>query len=84
MTELLRVKILFRLSNFLYSVSPNQFLQIYTINVIVEQASIPCVYIVMANRQRMTYRRIFERIRDEVGMDNQPTSFLLDFEIGYN
>jgi hypothetical protein len=62
-------------------VRPSGFLQIYTLNVIVQHSSIPCAYIVMSNRIMESYRRVFTVIRDHIN-GAIPASFMLDFESG--
>lgn len=63
-------------------VTPLSFLQLYTINVLVDHVSLPSAYILMANRQRVTYSRIFGVIRDQIEPVH-PISLMMDFEEGY-
>ena len=43
-----------------FKITPSNFLQLYTLNVLVEQSSVPSAYILMCNKAADTYRRIFE------------------------
>lgn len=39
-----------------FKVTPLAFLQLYTLNVLIDHSSIPAIWILMANRQKQTYR----------------------------
>ena len=60
-TEPLRVLFTFKWSNFLHLVVPSRMLQLYTINVLIEQSSVGAAYVLMANKAQMTYNS-FKRI----------------------
>jgi len=64
-----------------FKVSPKNFLQLYTINVLVEQSSssLVCAFILMGNKAAPTYVRVFQRISGHLN-GNNPESIIIDFE----
>lgn len=79
-TEPLRVLFTFKWSNFLHLVVPSRMLQLYTINVLIEQSSVGAAYVLMANKAQMTYNRVLNALHQSI--QQPPLSVILDFEIG--
>ena len=63
-----------------FEITPSNFLQLYTLNVLVEQSSVPSAYILMCNKAADTYRRVFEVLREHIEVG--PLSIMMDFEQG--
>lgn len=55
-------------------------LQLYTINVLIEQSSVGAAYVLMANKAQMTYNRVLNALHQSI--QQPPLSVILDFEIG--
>jgi hypothetical protein len=64
-----------------FKVVPKNFLQLYTLNVLVEQSSIVSAFVLMGNKAAATYIRVFENIRGHLN-GIAPQSVMIDFEIG--
>lgn len=65
-----------------FKCSSASFLQLYTINTFIGHCSLPAAYCLMANKQRITYQRIYRTLRGYLGNDFDPESLMIDFEIG--
>ena len=55
-------------------------LQLYTINVLIEQSSVGAAYVLMANKAQATYIRVLNALNERI--QQPPLSVMLDFEIG--
>ena len=55
-------------------------LQLYTINVLIEQSSVGAAYTLMANKAQATYIRVLSALHQSI--QHLPLSVILDFEIG--
>ena len=60
---------------------PKNFLQLYTLNVLVEQSSIVSSFVLMGNKAAAKYIRVFENIRGHLN-GIAPQSVMIDFEMG--
>ncbi|KAL3089357.1 hypothetical protein niasHS_007079 [Heterodera schachtii] len=60
--------------------SPRWFSQLYTLSVIIEHCSVPCVYALLPNKTLLTYTRFFRAIRDAMPAGWQPIRIMSDFE----
>jgi len=58
---------------------PKLFKQLYTIHCVQHQTVLPSVFILMTNRRKATYQRIFETLKD-LQQNLNPVSILTDFE----
>uniref|UniRef100_A0A915MAD5 MULE transposase domain-containing protein n=1 Tax=Meloidogyne javanica TaxID=6303 RepID=A0A915MAD5_MELJA len=54
-------------------------LQLYTINVLIEQSSVGAAYVLMANKAQATYIRVLNALNERI--QQPPLSVMLDFEI---
>lgn len=66
-----------------FQVVPSNFLQLWTLNVLIDQSSIACVYALMGNKEYDTYRRVLNVINGHIN-GVVPTSVVMDFEQGRN
>lgn len=65
----------------LISVAPNNILQVYTINSLIDHSSVPGAFILMAAKTQQTYIRVLNALHDRLNI--APNSIMLDFEQGY-
>lgn len=65
-----------------FSVSPDIFYQLFTVHVLVQETVVPCLYGLLPNKSRETYRRFWDSVRSNTEeFDLQPVSVLTDFEL---
>lgn len=60
-----------------FKTCPNNMLQLYTVNALIRDSSVPCVFIFMEDRSQETYLRVFSALSDKLGEEFLgPDSFL--------
>lgn len=62
-----------------FKISPSLFFQIYTIHAIVRDNVIPCVYVLLPNKTRQTYREMWQELL-HLEPRLSPRSIQIDFE----
>ncbi|CAF0828909.1 unnamed protein product [Brachionus calyciflorus] len=63
-----------------FSVTPNAFFQIFTINVNKNNRNLALVYSFLPNKQQITYTRLFNILKSN-GLSNIPQHIMCDFEL---
>lgn len=63
-----------------FKVSPDVFLQVFTIHALIDNRSIPLIYVLMRTKAQVDYERVFRKLL-ELRPSLTPTSVLIDFEI---
>jgi hypothetical protein len=63
-----------------FSVSPSIFYQMYTINVIYRGKNIPCIYALLADKEEVTYSKMFAIITQFFKTGEFPKNFCSDYE----
>ncbi|RNA13100.1 hypothetical protein BpHYR1_006663 [Brachionus plicatilis] len=61
-----------------FYISPTYFKQIYTFHVIKNSSLIPCVYVMLPNKRKSTYKKLFKMLKSY--LVNSPKSINMDFE----
>uniref|UniRef100_A0AC35FWY9 MULE transposase domain-containing protein n=1 Tax=Panagrolaimus sp. PS1159 TaxID=55785 RepID=A0AC35FWY9_9BILA len=61
-----------------FYITPTNFMQTYILSAIVDGSALPCVYVVMSNKDAVTYERIFRVINQHVRAS--PERLMIDFE----
>lgn len=63
-----------------FKVSPNLFYQVYTVHALIRNNVIPCVFVLLPNKQKDTYSRMWSEIKSlKPGL--APRSVQIDFEL---
>ena len=62
-----------------FKVSPEIYYQLFTLHVLIGDTTIPCLYVLLPDKRRATYDRMWEAIINTIG-DLLPESIMSDFE----
>jgi hypothetical protein len=62
-----------------FKVSPQLFLQVFTIHALVDKSAVPLIYALLQDKREVTYIRVFEKIT-ELKPTLNPESIMADFE----
>ena len=67
-----------------FSVAPSLYFQLLTIHgIVMDTASMPLLYVLLANKKGNTYNRLMELVKNCLpGKIFKPKSFMVDFELG--
>ncbi|BFZ03225.1 hypothetical protein BsWGS_06264 [Bradybaena similaris] len=63
-----------------FKVAPSVFLQVFTVHALIDNRSIPLIYVLMGTKTQMDYERVFRKLL-ELRPSLTPTSVLIDFEM---
>ncbi|CAF0985761.1 unnamed protein product [Brachionus calyciflorus] len=61
-----------------FYIAPTFYKQIYTLHVNKNKTIIPCVYALLPNKKKVTYRKLFKMVKSN--LNNSPNSINMDFE----
>ena len=64
-----------------FKVCPRIFFQVYTLQNLVQDRIIPCIYALLAYKSEDTYRRFFEEVRNTLDLEHSPQDVMIGFEI---
>jgi hypothetical protein len=64
-----------------FKVAPEIFLQVFTIHALIDNRSIPLIYVLMGTKTQADYERVFRKVL-ELRPSLTPISILIDFEQG--
>jgi len=64
----------------MFKVAPEVFLQVFNIHALIDNRSIPLIYVLMRTKMQFDYERIFLKLIEE-RCSITPTSVLIDFEL---
>ena len=65
-----------------FSVAPELFYQLYTINVIIKCKNIPLIYALLPDKCQQTYEKMFQMVIKDFRTEDFPTNLMHDFELG--
>ncbi|RNA04161.1 hypothetical protein BpHYR1_007434 [Brachionus plicatilis] len=61
-----------------FDISPTFFKQVYSLHVIKNGTTVPCIFAMLANKKQSTYKKMFKMIESDI--ENKPKSINMDFE----
>ena len=63
-----------------FKVSPNLFYQVYTVHALIRNNVLPCVFVLLPNKQHVTYSRMWTEIKS-LKPELAPRSVQIDYEL---
>ncbi|CAF0877868.1 unnamed protein product, partial [Brachionus calyciflorus] len=61
-----------------FDISPTFFKQIYSLHVIINGTTVPCLFVMLPNKKQSTYKKMFKMIKSYI--NKPPKSINMDFE----